>query len=155
MAVVLSVAFIAALASYSYLAQSRFNPNPLTTTFTAATTCSAGSGACPGYEITSASLSVKTITEADVNSQELTLGIKATGNTSMDRIKVFIANVSLGSVAGPFEPGVAKVVGVAVPTTIVLNPGQRYEVVVEGIYVNAATGAVSGEYWQSVVVATG
>lgn len=155
LAIVLSVAFIAALGSYSYLAENSFNPYPQTTTFTAATACPSASGTCPGFEITSASLSVRTITEADVNSQELTLGVTATRNSSMGSIQVFIANVSLGNVSGPFEPGVTKVVGVAVPTTIVLNTGQGYEVVVEGIYVNPATGGVTGEYWQSVAVTAG
>jgi hypothetical protein len=155
LAIGLTIAFIAALASYSYLAQSNFNPYPQTTTFTAETTCSALSGTCPGFEITSASLSVTTISEADVNSQELTLGINATGSTSMARIQVFIANVSLGNVAGPFEPGIPKIVGVAVPTTMILNDGQSYQVVVEGVYANSATGATTGDYWQSVSVVAG
>lgn len=144
------LAIVVVMASYSYMAQLSFNPYPHTTSITAEATCSAQKGPCPGFKITSANLTVMTL--EDLTSQELTLDITATGSAPMDRVQVFFDNVSLGFDEGPFAPGVGKTVGVGVPTTITVNVGQSYPVLVEGIYVNTATGQTTADYWQSLEV---
>ena len=86
----------------------------------------------------------------DVTSQVLTLSIVATGGEAMSELRVLFENVSLGSVPGPFEPGVARSVSFGVPTTISVTLSQSYPVVVEGVY-----GQQGGEYWQSIEVFAG
>lgn len=144
------LAFVVAMVSYSYMAQLSFNPYPQTTSITAVATCPAQKGHCPGFQVTSANLTV--MSPEDYTSQWLTLDITATGSSPMSRVQVFFDNVSLGFDEGPFAPGVGKTVGVGVPTTITVAVGQSYSILVEGVYVNAATGQTTADYWQSLEV---
>jgi hypothetical protein len=76
-------------------------------------------------------------------------------SSPMARIEVYVDNVSLGAVEGPFASGVPRLVSLGVPTTISVTPGVSYSVVVEGVF-SASSGAVSAVYWQSIsIVATG
>lgn len=69
----------------------------------------------------------------------------------MASIAVYVDNVSLGTVEGPFAPNSPKSVALAVPTTIDVFPGTTYSVVVEGVFA-ASSSAPSTDYWQSVSV---
>jgi hypothetical protein len=87
----------------------------------------------------------------DIISQQVSLSVTAKGNGSMAEVAMYLDNISLGVVDGPFVPGVAREVALAVPTTIVVQPGSTYSVVVEGVYANSS-GLRSIDYWQSVSV---
>ncbi|MDV3243680.1 MAG: hypothetical protein LYZ66_00730 [Nitrososphaerales archaeon] len=91
----------------------------------------------------------------DITSQELTFSITATSSGPMARVDVYIDNVSVGAVQGPFESGVPKQVGLGVPTTITVSVKQSYRVLVGGVYTDSA-GKTAAEYWQAFdVVAAG
>lgn len=144
-----SIAFIAVMLLVSYSVETGFNPYPEATTITGKSTCSSGAEGCPGFKIDGANLSVNIY--QDITSQELTLKITPRGSVPVASVSLFLDNISLGVVEGPFVPGVATSVSAGVPTTIVLEPGSTHEVVVEGVYVDPA-GAVTGTYWESVSV---
>ena len=146
-----SVAFIIALLIISYYSEVGFNPYPQTTTFTATPTCASGAS-CPGFAIDGAGLSVNLY--QDLTSQVLTVTITPLGGVALGRVAIFLDNVSLGVVEGPFSPGSASNVSAGVPTTITLTPGTTYHVVVEGFYLDPA-GELTGTYWGSTSVRAG
>jgi hypothetical protein len=141
--------FVVAFLAVSYAAESGFNPYPQTTTVSSSSTCASVGGGCPGFEIDGVSLSVHTY--QDITSQELTLTITPRGNGPMARVSIFLDNVSLGVVEGPFAQGATSIVSAAVPTTIVVNPDSAHKVVVEGTYTDSA-GSITATYWVSVDV---
>jgi hypothetical protein len=146
LAITACVLFIGSLTAYYYIAESGFNPNPQQTTLLGHAICSPSAQQCPGFSVNNASLRVLNLT--DVISQQISFVATAKATTSMALVKVYLDNVSLGVVEGPFAPGAPKLVSLAVPTTIAVSAGQSYGVVVEGVYTDSS-GAVTAEYWQA------
>jgi len=123
-----------------------FNPNPATTSIVESTTSCAPSGACSGFRITSANLTVHT--SEDIVSQILSLQFSTSGNVAMSDVHVFIDNISVGTVDGPFAPGVSRPVSLGISTTITITPGESYKVLVEGDFGKQQVV----EYFQSIDV---
>lgn len=147
------VLFIGSLTAYYYVVESGFNPVPQQTSLQGATICLPDKQSCPGFSLGNASL--RLFNRTDIISQQVSFSVTSKELGPMARIDVYVDNVSLGEVAGPFASDAPKQVALGVPTTITVNPGSNYTVVVEGIFTDA-TGAPSAEYWQSISVsATG
>lgn len=110
--------------------------------------CSASSNSCNSFSITSASL--RTVNYTDelgvVNYANLVLGVNASGDSSLTSLNLFIGNMSAGTVQGPFNPGVNRVVNLTLPTTISISEGKTYLVNVEGFQQNGSV------VWESVEV---
>lgn len=115
--------------------------------------CPADKQDCPGFSL--GNMTLRSLNRTDIDSQQVAFAVTSKEASPMARIEVFIDNVSLGTVEGPFAPGVPRLVSLGVPTTIIVTPGVSYGVVVEGIF-SDSSGAATAEYWQSItVVATG
>ncbi len=141
------------MSGYYYVAESGFNPNPQATDLAGLKTCSASLGACPGFSLSAVGLRVTYFTDA--TSQVLTFAVLATTPNPISQLEVYIDNVSLGVVQGPFNLGTPKLVGLGVPTTITVVVGQTYTVLVGGSYM-VTGGSAQSEYWQTIgVVASG
>jgi hypothetical protein len=147
------VVFIGSLTVYYYIVESGFNPVPQQTTLRGATICLPDRQACPGFSISNATL--RLLNRTDITSQQVSFLVTSKEAGPMTRIDVYIDNVSLGEVEGPFASGIPKLVALGVPTTVLVKPGSGYTVVVEGVFADSS-GALSAEYWQSIsVVAIG
>lgn len=145
--------FIGSLTTYYYIVESGFNPFPQPTSLQGASICYPARQPCPGFSLGNANL--RSLNRTDINSQQLSLTVTSEDAGQMARIDVYMDNVSLGEVEGPFEQGTPRLVALGVPTTITVTPGMSYEVVVEGTY-PASSSAPQLEYWQSIsVVASG
>lgn len=141
--------FIGSLTTYYYVAESGFNPVPQQTTLSGAAICPADKQDCPGFSL--GSMTLRSLNRTDIDSQQVAFAVTPKEASPMARIEVFIDNVSLGAVEGPFAPRVPRLVSLGVPTTISVTPGVIYSVVVEGIF-NDSSGAAFAEYWQSTAV---
>ena len=149
LAIAACLVFIGAFSGYYYLAESGFNPNPQRTTLAGAPVCVPEKQSCPGFTLGNVTLRV--LNRTDIDSQQMSFVLIPGGPGPMSRVSVYIDNISLGAVDGPFAPGVPKLVALGVPTTINVTPGASYGIVVQGTFAESAT-----DYWQSVsVVATG
>ncbi len=111
--------------------------------------CSVSSASCESFSITPASL--RTVNYTDelgvVNYANLILGVNASGGSSLTSLDLFIGNMSAGSVQGPFDPGVVRMVSLILPATVSISPGKTYLLSVEGFY--NGNSAV----WESVRIA--
>jgi len=152
-AIAACIIFIGTLTTYYYVVESGFNPVPQQSSLQGASICYPAKQACIGFMISNAALVLYNRT--DITSQQISFTLTNMETGPMARISVYVDNVSLGVVQGPFASGAPKPVAVGVPTTITVNPGSSYSVVVEGILTDSA-GVATSEYWQSIsVVATG
>lgn len=152
-AITACVLFIGILTTYYYAVESGFNPVPQQTTLAGASICQSSSGACSGFGLGNASLLL--FNRTDIVSQEISFDVLPKEAGPMAQLYVYIDNISLGEVKGPFASGTPKLVSLGVPTTINVTPGVSYEVVVEGVFAGSS-GAGSTDYWQSFsVVAVG
>ena len=149
LAIAASLIFIAATAFGWYAGTRGFNPYPAATTISHASTCTVSVGTCPGFRIASLNLTVKTA--GDITSQQLILTVVATSGGQMSYVKVFLGNVPIGSVDGPFTTS-PRAVALGVPTTIAIVGGASYKVTIEGVYVDPASGLVIGDYVQNLDV---
>lgn len=143
---------VAGAAAVWFEATSALNPNPPTESISTTSVCEAGPS-CPGFQITSARIT--SVSLPDVSSQTVQLGIKATGAGPMSKVVVLLDNVSMGTVVGPFEAGVNRVVTLGVPTTMTVEKGKSYTIVVEGVYPGGMGGQAELDYWDSVAVVAG
>jgi hypothetical protein len=141
--------FIGGLTTYYYVFESGFNPVPQKTTLQTKVICFPQKQTCPEFVLANETLRV--FNRTDIISQQVSLSVTASGNRSMAEVALYLDNVSLGVVDGPFDLGVARQIAVGVPTTIVVQPGTSYSVVVEGVYTDSS-GARTIDYWQSVTV---
>jgi hypothetical protein len=148
-AIAACVLFIGALTTYYYIVESGFNPVPQQATLAGANICPSENGTCPGFGLGNASLRLFNLT--DIVSQQISFVVVPKEAGSMARLYVYIDNISLGEVKGPFASGTPKLVALGVPTTITVTPGVSYEVVVEGVF-SGSLGTASTEYWQSFSV---
>jgi hypothetical protein len=139
---------LGAYAVWSY-AYGMFNPNPSCAIATYTQVCPRV-GECDGFQIGSANLTV--YQAEDIQRQTLSLEISAFGNESMTSVSVCVNDAPLGSVSGPFTPGVPRLVTLGVPTTLSISQGQEYTVAAEGVFPSAEAGGPSSEYFQSVLV---
>ncbi len=98
--------------------------------------CSISSPSCESFSITSASLHTVNYTDelGVVNYANLILGVNASGGSSLTSLDLFVGNMSAGSVQGPFDPGVVRMVNLTLPATISISPGKTYTLSVEGFY---------------------
>ncbi len=110
--------------------------------------CLPSQAPCPNFAITSATL--RTVNYTDelgiVNYSYLVLGLNASGSAPLTSMSLYIGSASAGTVQGPFEPGVNRVVNITLPATVTVSRGMTYQVNVEGFYGNGL------EVWQSVTV---
>ena len=153
MAITACVLFIGTLTTYYYVVESGFNPVPQQATLAGANICQSSSGTCQGFSLGNASLLL--FNRTDIVSQQISFTVLPKEAGPMAQLYVYIDNISLGEVKGPFASGTPKLVALGVPTTITVTPGVSYEVVVEGVFAGSL-GTSSTEYWQSFsVVAAG
>ena len=110
---------------------SAFNPNPSASSL-AVSQCSMLQ--CGRFGILSANLTVINSTEADVLSQYIGLEVLPSGAAPLTELHVYLDNISIGTEPGPFALGKAYEFELGVPTSIVINPGTRYALEVEGVY---------------------
>ncbi len=98
--------------------------------------CSISSLSCGSFSIASASLHTVNYTDelGVVNYANLILGVNASGGSSLTSLALFVDNMSAGTVQGPFEPGVVRVVNLTLPATVSISPGKTYLLSVEGFY---------------------
>lgn len=127
----------------------QFNPNPTTTSVSMETgSCESLSG-CSRFTIDSANLTV--IVADGVESQFLNMKLTAAGEVPMAKIQVFVDNVSVGVVNGPFAAERPALASLAIPTTITVTQGNTYVILVEGTFVGPA-GQTTSNYTQEAVV---
>jgi hypothetical protein len=100
---------------------------------------------CPMVKTPCATLTITSADLRNVNYEStlgaanftiLTLGLNASGGTPIESASLFVGNASAGTIQGPFEPGVNKVLNLTLPATISVSPGEKYLVTVEGLYGN-------------------
>jgi len=146
------IAIVAAAYYGWYVVTSEFNPNPPPSM--TGPSCSAQY--CGRFGVLDANLTVINATQEDILSQYLGMGILPSGNQTVTKVQVLLDNVTLGFVGGPFPPGKVSDLELGVPTSIIVNPGQRYTVLVGGYYEDPASPQTSGVVWVAVgVVASG
>jgi len=132
---------------------SGFNPNPQQSTLSGANLCYPDRQVCQGFAL--GNVTLREFNRTDISSQQVSFTVTAEGQAPMARIYVYVDNVSMGAVEGPFASGVPRLVALGVPTTIDVTPGVNYSVIVEGVF-GGSSGTASADYWQSVsVVAVG
>ena len=116
---------------------------------TQTTSCTSQPLTCMGFSITSARL--VSVNYTDVlgpgDYATLTLGLNASGGNPITSVKIFVGNLSAGTLQGPFSPGVNRVLNLTLPATISVSPGKTYTISVEG-YFDGRTETV----WESVKV---
>ena len=145
--------FIGTLTGYYYTVESGFNPNPQQSTITGANICYPDRQPCLGFVL--GNVTLREFNRTDISSQQVSFTVTAEEQSPMERIQVYVDNVSMGTVEGPFASNAPRPVALGVPTTIDVTPGVSYSVLVEGIY-GGPSGSASVDYWQSVsVVAVG
>lgn len=149
-AIGLCIAFVLGAYAVWNFASAGFNPNPVTTSIVVTSQSCSTSGACGAFRIDSANLSVHDM--EDYTSQSLSLQLSDVGAPAMSSVAVYFGasqgDVYLGKVVGPFVPNSSKVVSLDIPTTISVNQGTTYTVLVEGFFGSQE----SSGYFQSVEV---
>lgn len=146
--VALCAAFIAGVAialNYETAGIGRQSVNVTTTT---SPPCTTSQGTCEGLAINSAILHEINYTDelGPVSYATLEIGLNASGKFTITKLNLFIDNSSAGSVQGPFQPGVNKIVNVTLPATLSVTPGKTYTLAVEGFYGGGST------VWQTTKV---
>jgi hypothetical protein len=118
------------------------------TTLQTQSPCSSSQGSCPSFSITSASLLTVNYTDelGVVDHAYLVLGLNASGTSPITSVSLFIGSAPAGSVQGPFNPGVSRVLNITLPATVSVSHGKTYLVNVEGFYGDGE------EAWKSVEV---
>lgn len=88
------------------------------------------------FQITSARLHTVNYTDelGVVNYAVLTLGIDPTGTAPMMSIGVCVGSAPAGTIQGPFQPGVNRMVNFTLPETISVSPGKTYVLTLDGVY---------------------
>ena len=86
------------------------------------------------FSITSPSLHTVNYTDelGIVNYAALTFGVNASAGSPLRSLLVCVGNQNAGTVQGPFNPSVNRVVNLTLPATISISPGKAYVVNVEG-----------------------
>jgi hypothetical protein len=114
--------------------------NHATSAYTQASSCQASNPSCVTISITSSRLSTVNYTDelGPVNYAVLTLGLEASGSGPVLKAGIFLNGTSVGTIQGPFEPGVVRVVNQTLPATVSVVPGKPYLVTVEGFYGDGA-----------------
>ena len=141
--------FIGTLTTYYYVAESGFNPYPQQSSLSGESMCFPDRQSCSAFALDNVTL--REFNRTDISSQQISFTVTPEETASMARIEVYIDNISMGTVEGPFPPGTPKPVALGVPTTIDVTPGVTYSVVVEGIF-NSSSGGSSSGYWESISV---
>lgn len=97
--------------------------------------CSAGDPNCPSFSIISASLRTQNTTDqlGTASPTYLTLELNISGGAPLATIHLFVGNTSAGTVQGPFNLGVERIVNLTLPATVTVSPGRTYKLSVEGI----------------------
>ena len=105
-------------------------------TISSQSSCTVKDTSCVTFSITYASL--RNVNYASslgpANYTTLMVGVNASGSTPLTRINLFVGNTSAGSVDGPFEPGVNRLLNLTLPATVTVSPGKTYLLSVEGFY---------------------
>ena len=141
--------FIFTLTGYYYAVESGFNPNPQQSALTGANICFPDKQVCQGFVL--GNVTLREFNRTDISTQQVLFTVTPEEQAPMARIYVYVDNVSMGTVEGPFASGVPRSVALGVPTTIDVTPGVSYSVVVEGVF-GGSSGTSSADYWQSVSV---
>jgi hypothetical protein len=149
LAIGMCIAFV--LGVYIFLDRTinEFNPSPTTTTISIGTESCSTVSSCSRFTIDSAKLTINE-TE-DIVSQILTVEVTPAGDVSMAKMQVFLDNISLGSVEGPFAVNELASGYFPIPTTITVTQGNAYTVLIEGTFAGPAAQHV-GDYIQQVSV---
>ncbi len=133
--------------------ESGFNPNPQQSALSGANICFPDRQVCQGFVL--GNLTLREFNRTDISSQQVSFTVTAAEQAPLARIYVYVDNISMGTVGGPFASGVPRLVALGVPTTIDVTPGVSYTVIVEGV-LGGSSGTAPADYWQSVsVVAVG
>jgi hypothetical protein len=148
-AVAISVAIVLAAYLTWQTTTGSFNPNPNTLSLET-DSCSPSAPPCPVFRIDSANLTVRTL--QDIVSQELNVRISALGPTPLSSLSVYFANHPIGNLSKVILPGETVSAGWAIPTTLTVNQGERYIVLVESGYIESGTPGSPVEYWSTINV---
>jgi hypothetical protein len=107
--------------------------------------CSPSSVACPSFTITSLKLSTENITSelGPENRTDIAFGLDVSGTTTITRLSLFVGNSSAGTIQGPFDPGLARLLNITLPSTVQVSSGRTYVVYVESF---SSSGSI---YWAS------
>lgn len=105
-------------------------------------TCSETDPSCPSFSIVSASLRTQNTTDqlGIANPAYLSLVLNVSGAAPLTALHFFVGNVSAGSVQGPFDRGLHRLVNLTLTATVVVSPGRSYLLSVQGF--NAGGGYV-------------
>lgn len=104
---------------------------------------------CPGFAL--GNVIVREFNRTDISTQQLSFTLTPEEAAPMSMIHVYIDNVSIGTVQGPFASGIPRSLSLGVPTTIDVTPGVTYTVIVEGVF-SGGSGVAPSDYWQSINV---
>ena len=124
---------VGAYAAWDY-STSTFNPNPGTTSLSQ-TDCSAS--VCGRFGILSANLTM--INSTDIISQYVDLSILPEGVAPMTSIQIYINGTSLGAEPGPFQLNTVRNFEIGVPTSIIVEDGSLYQILVRAVYSNSTS----------------
>jgi hypothetical protein len=152
LAIGLCIAFV--LGVYIFLDRTinEFNPSPTATSISAGTESCSTLSSCSRFTIDSAKLTINE-TE-DVVSQFLTIEVTPAGDVSMAKMQVFLDNISLGTVEGPFVVNKPAFGYFPVPTTITVTQGSTYTILIEGTFAGPVGQPVSDYLQQTTVEAS-
>lgn len=97
---------------------------------TSPSSCSGSDNLCPNFTIVSAILTTTNTTDqlGIANPIYLSLDLNVSANPPFSRVSLFVGNISAGSVQGPFQRGLNKIVNQTLPTTVQASPGKTYMV---------------------------
>jgi hypothetical protein len=132
----LCTAFVAGFAIVLSYEASNVGSSTGIDTPTTQVSCSPSSTSCESMSIASGSLRTVNYTDelGPVSYANLAFELEASGGSAISSVRLYVGNVSAGTLQGPFEPGVAKLINMTLPATVVVSPGMTYLVRVEGFY---------------------
>jgi hypothetical protein len=136
-------------ATLVYVTGKAGNQSSRSTLGTQTSTCNTSDPGCVTFSITSSKLVSQNYTDelGPGNHQYLILGLEASGGGPVLTAALFLNGTSVGTVQGPFSPGVSRLINQTLPATVNIVLGKHYVVTVEGYYGNG-----SKTTWASVEV---
>ena len=116
-----------------------------TTLVTTRGSCTSTGVSCPSFSVSQAVLLTNnyndTLGPGSHIDLSFTLGVLA--GSTLSSVSLYLGNVSVGSVQGPYAPGLHQVTDYVLPTTVSATAGATYTLTVEGLFADGSTAWTS------------